>query len=274
MHIDFDINLLLVPLLLLFLVIWLLDKLVLKQRAAVRSGARKSENAIISWSYDWPVIALIIVVRSFILDQSYIPSGSMEPTLLTNDYILVNKFNYGLRLPITNTKILNIGEPKRGEIAIFRDVEDPTRMLIKRVIGLPGDHLVFDEGVLSINGKRIETIPQPELTDGTEGQFSAEQMGTHQHLIRQVPGTLLEDPRIWINQIDGGKYAGSMGRHWEVTVPQGEYFMMGDNRDNSADSRFWGFLPEKNLMGRAFYIWMHKDSGWHWPSFSRNGSLD
>ena len=149
---DFDFNLILVPATLIFFGLWLLDKFVLKQRATKGKG---NENVIISWAYDfWPVLAVVLVLRSFLFEPFNIPSDSMVPTLETGDYILVNKFQYGVRLPITNTKIIDIGEPQRGDVAVFRYPENPKISYIKRIIGLPGDHLEFNNGQLTINGKK------------------------------------------------------------------------------------------------------------------------
>lgn len=270
---DFDFNLILVPATLVFFLIWLLDKLVLKQRA---TQGRGNESAIVSWAYDfWPVLAVVLVVRSFLVEPFNIPSESMVPTLQTGDFILVNKYDYGVRLPIANTKIIDSGEPKRGEVAVFRYPENPSINYIKRVIGLPGDHIIYDHGHLTINGELISKKALPDLGNPEYEQFYQENMGTHEHIIRELTGanTAAQAPFINSNANENGIYAKTNGQHWEVTVPAGQYFMMGDNRDQSADSRFWGFVPEGNLSGRAFYIWMHKEPGIHIPSFSRNGTI-
>lgn len=275
---DFDFNLILVPATLIFFIIWLLDKLVLKQRA---TRGRDGENVIIGWAYDfWPVLALVLVIRSFVVEPFNIPSESMVPTLQTGDFILVNKYSYGVRLPISNTKFLHTGEPQRGEVAVFRYPLKPSINYIKRVVGLPGDHIIYDRGNLSINGALIAKKAQPDLGNPEYEQFYQEtipsQDGVHQHLIREMTGANSAAIAPFINSQanEGGKYAALNGQHWEVKVPAGHYFMMGDNRDQSADSRFWGFVPEENLSGRAFYVWMHKEPGFHIPSFARNGSID
>ncbi len=135
---------------------WLLDKLVFKQRV---TKGRGSENFIITWAYDfWPVLAVVLVLRSFIIEPFNIPSDSMVPTLETGDFILVNKYDYGVRLPIVNTKILDVGEPKRGDVIVFRYPPQPTISYIKRVVGLPGDHIVYDHGQLSINGQKVPKV--------------------------------------------------------------------------------------------------------------------
>jgi signal peptidase I len=271
---DFDFNLILVPATLIFFAIWLLDKLVLKQRQKLGRG---HENMIVGWAYDfWPVLAVVLVIRSFVVEPFNIPSESMVPTLQTGDFILVNKFSYGVRLPIANTKIINSGEPKRGEVAVFRYPEKPSINYIKRVVGLPGDHIVYDHGRITINNQLISKKALPELGNAEYEQFFQETLGTHQHIIRELNGANSAAQARFINSTDNqaGNFASTNGQHWEVKVPQGHYFTMGDNRDQSADSRFWGFVPEQNLSGRAFYIWMHKEPGFHVPAFSRNGTID
>lgn len=271
---DFDFNLVLVPATLIFFMIWLLDKLIWKQRA---TRGRDGENVLIGWAYDfWPVLALVLVIRSFVVEPFNIPSESMVPTLQTGDFILVNKYSYGVRLPISNTKFLNTGEPQRGEVAVFRYPLQPTVNYIKRVVGLPGDHIVYERGTLRINGKLIAKKAVADMGNPEYEQFYRETLGTHQHLIREEidANTAAIAPFINSRANQGGQYAASNGQHWEVQVPQGHYFMMGDNRDRSADSRFWGFVPEENLSGHAFYVWMHKEPGLHLPSFARNGQID
>ena len=153
---DFDFNLILVPATLIFFLVWLLDKFVLKHRA---NKGRDQENFVITWAYDfWPVLAVVLILRSFLYEPFNIPSDSMVPTLETGDFILVNKFNYGVRLPVVNTKIIPVGEPKRGEVFVFRYPPQPTISYIKRVVGLPGDHIQFKAGELVINGQKIAKV--------------------------------------------------------------------------------------------------------------------
>ena len=283
---DFDFNLILVPATLIFFGLWLLDKLVLKQRASKGKG---NENFIITWAYDfWPVLAVVLVLRSFLFEPFNIPSDSMVPTLETGDYILVNKFQYGVRLPIVNTKVIDVGEPQRGDVAVFKYPENPKISYIKRIIGLPGDHIEFDRGQLMINGQKVQQVPtefsrEKDILDTPKSIYYTETMGTHQHLVRLLEGqnTLVSAFNYAQSKKDlpyvataNERFVKSNGQSWEVTVPQGHYFAMGDNRDQSADSRFWGFVPEQNLTGHAFYIWMHKEPGLHLPSFSRNGSIN
>ena len=272
---DFDFNLILVPATLIFFIIWLLDRLVWKQRKQLKAKKIQQEHTAITWAYDFfPVLAVVLIVRSFLFEPFNIPSESMNPTLLTGDFILVNKFDYGVRLPIINKKILDSGEPKRGEVAVFRYPLNPSVNYIKRVIGLPGDKIVFDEGTLTINGQVISKVAQPEMGDATYERFSREQMGTHSHITRELVDAWSASQAPFMNEQNNGEFANSNGHHWEVTVPAKHYFMMGDNRDQSADSRFWGFMPEENLAGRAIYVWMHKEPGFHMPSFNRAGVIN
>ncbi|MFA2987621.1 UNVERIFIED_CONTAM: signal peptidase I [Acinetobacter pittii] len=274
---DFDFNLILVPVTLILFAVWLLDKLVLKQRA---NKGRGNENFVITWAYDfWPVLAVVLVLRSFLYEPFNIPSDSMVPTLETGDFILVNKFDYGVRLPIVNKKIIDVGEPKRGDVIVFRYPPQPTISYIKRVIGLPGDHIVYDHGQLIINGKKVPKVltqfsREKDVMDTPTSIYHKETIGEHTFTMRELEGVNVARQAPFINYVENGKYANQDGLYWEVTVPKGHYFAMGDNRDQSADSRFWGFVPEENLTGRAFYVWMHKEPGLHLPNFIRNGKID
>ncbi|WP_213384907.1 signal peptidase I [Acinetobacter pittii] len=274
---DFDFNLILVPVTLILFAVWLLDKLVLKQRA---NKGRGNENFVITWAYDfWPVLAVVLILRSFLYEPFNIPSDSMVPTLETGDFILVNKFDYGVRLPIVNKKIIDVGEPKRGDVIVFRYPPQPTISYIKRVIGLPGDHIVYDHGQLIINGQKVPKVltqfsREKDVMDTPTSIYHKETIGEHTFTMRELEGVNVARQAPFINYVENGKYANQDGSYWEVTVPKGHYFAMGDNRDQSADSRFWGFVPEENLTGRAFYVWMHKEPGLHFPNFSRNGKID
>ncbi|MBJ9935213.1 signal peptidase I [Acinetobacter pittii] len=274
---DFDFNLILVPVTLILFAVWLLDKLVLKQRA---NKGRGNENFVITWAYDfWPVLAVVLILRSFLYEPFNIPSDSMVPTLETGDFILVNKFDYGVRLPIVNKKIIDVGEPKRGDVIVFRYPPQPTISYIKRVIGLPGDHIVYDHGQLIINGQKVPKVltqfsREKDVMDTPTSIYHKETIGEHTFTMRELEGVNVARQAPFINYVENGKYANQDGLYWEVTVPKGHYFAMGDNRDQSADSRFWGFVPEENLTGRAFYVWMHKEPGLHFPNFSRNGKID
>ena len=257
---DFDFNLILVPVTLVFFIVWLLDKLVWKQRQTKGKG---NENVIITWAYDfWPVLAVVLVLRSFLYEPFNIPSDSMVPTLETGDFILVNKFEYGVRLPIINKKIIDVSEPERGDVIVFRYPPQPTISYIKRVVGLPGDHIVYDHGQLIINGKKVPKVPvefsrAKDVQDTPTSIYHQETLGEHTYTMRELEGVNVARQAPFINYVDNGKYSNENGLYWEVKVPAGHYFAMGDNRDQSADSRIWGFVPEENLTGRAFYIRMH-----------------
>ena len=268
---DFDFNLILVPLTLLFFVIWLLDKLVWKQRATRGKG---QESSLIAWAYDfWPVLALVLVVRSFIIEPFNIPSESMLPTLEIGDFILVDKSAYGVRLPLVNSKILNSGAPQRGDVVVFRYPPKPSVNYIKRVIGLSGDIVRFENNQLSINGQPVVSTLLNGQGDPSYEQFYQENIYGKQHLMRDLIGVSAASQAPFVNIVNSGEFMGRAGDVWQVVVPKDHYFVMGDNRDQSADSRFWGFVPDANLSGRAFYIWMHKEKGFKLPTFSRNQSI-
>ncbi len=198
----------------------------------------------------FPVLLLVLVIRSFIFEPFRIPSGSMMPTLLQGDYIFVKKYSYGLRLPVIEKKIVETGEPDRGDVVVFRLPSQPNINYIKRVVGLPGDELVYKRHRLTVNGELVAVIP--DASDESLADQYIEQLGEHKHAI------LITNPR---NTMRDGRY----------TVPEGYYFMMGDNRDNSRDSRFIGAIPETYLVGEAVRIWMHMD-GLEWPEWSRIGT--
>jgi signal peptidase I len=233
--------------------VWLLDKLFLAKRRAASAGLLDSEPAIIDYSKAFfPVLAVVLILRSFIAEPYKIPSSSMMPNLLVGDFILVNKFAYGFRLPITNTKFIPTGEPKRGDVVVFKPPHRPDENWIKRVVGLPGDHIGFHGDTLYINDTPMTYQAKGEYIGKGKG---AEMTGTTL-LTEDLPGrthTVLE----WIDR------ANPAGQG-DWVVPPGQYFVMGDNRDNSEDSRFWTqthFLPEANLRGKAFLIWLNCE-GW------------
>lgn len=242
------------------------DRLLAAKQQAANSGQELPESAAIKimrepWVFEtahgfFPVLAVVWVLRSFVAEPFTIPSGSMLPTLHVGDYVLVNKFTYGLRLPVLGTEILPVSSPQRGDIMVFKFPTSPSINYIKRVIGLPGDHLESRDEVLFINGIEATRELQVAMANGQPNEaIYLERLGAVQHLIREEAGQL------------------PAGAQWSYTVPEGAFFMMGDNRDNSNDSRFWGPVAEDLIVGRAFYIWMHKEPGLHWPSFSRNGSI-
>ena len=200
----------------------------------------------------FPVLFVVLMLRSFLIEPFKIPSGSMKPTLLVGDFILVNKFTYGLRLPVIGTMVYPLGEPERGDILVFKYPENPRINYIKRVVGLPGDHVRYFDKKITINGVPVEQNLIAELPPGRPKiRMYEETLGEHPH-------------QIWNNVLDN-RTSG------EWIVDDDTYFVMGDNRDNSRDSRVWGFVPDKLIVGRAFAIWMHMPD---WlPSFKRNGLL-
>jgi signal peptidase I len=206
----------------------------------------------------FPVILAVLLLRSFLVEPFRIPSGSMMPTLLVGDFILVNKYAYGIRLPVLNTKIVDIGKPQRGDVVVFRYPKDPSVDYIKRVVGVPGDRIGYYNKILHINGKPAAQIPDGVYVGKGSGVSMSgagkreEQLGDVQHQILVMPRT--------------------PGLEGEYVVQDNEYFVMGDNRDNSNDSRYWGPVPEQNLVGRAFRIWMNWDSangGIEWDRIGR-----
>ncbi|HEY3540577.1 MAG TPA: signal peptidase I [Trinickia sp.] len=206
----------------------------------------------------FPVILVVFLVRSFVVEPFKIPSGSMVPTLLVGDFILVNKYEYGLRLPIVNTKI-TAGRPlARGDVVVFRYPKDESVDYIKRAIGLPGDVVAYQDKKLTINGQPVPETPLPDYFDeeriGYAKRFE-ESFGSRKNAILNNPAV----PPFVIGAEDF-PYRDNCtynSRGVICKVPPGHYFMMGDNRDNSADSRYWGFVPDANIVGRAFFIWMN-----------------
>jgi signal peptidase I len=209
----------------------------------------------------FPVILVVFVVRSFVVEPFKIPSGSMVPTLLVGDFILVNKFDYGIRLPITNTKITEGRPLERGDVVVFRYPKDESVDYIKRVIGLPGDTVAYQDKQLTINGKPVPETSLPDYLD-------EERLGYAKQFEEDLDGrknAILNNPAVppFIVGAEDYPYRDNCtynARGVICKVPPGNYFMMGDNRDNSADSRYWGFAPDKNIVGRAFFIWMNFSS--------------
>jgi len=237
-------------------VIWLLDKLVLAKARARRAGLlEEKEPIVVDYAKAFfPVLFVVLILRSFVAEPFRIPSSSMMPTLLIGDFILVNKFSYGIRLPITNQKVIDIGEPERGDVVVFRPPQHPDQDWIKRVVGLPGDTIDFRDNQVFVNG-----TPFAYQRTGTyEGVGRGAEMTGASLYTEQMPGRSHE-----ILHIDQAApfHLGEGSFH----VPQGHYFVMGDNRDRSDDGRFWGTLPETQLRGKAFLVWMNVDTaapGW------------
>jgi signal peptidase I len=215
------------------------------------------------WWLDWtaglfPVILVVFLLRSFLFEPFKIPSGSMVPTLLIGDLILVNKYHYGVRLPVINKKIIEVNNPQRGDVMVFRYPANPSVDYIKRVVGIPGDEVAYLNQRLYLNGKPAETQPLPEFYDDDSTRYFkqySETLGALDHKI------LVDVQRpSYIRPTDPFPFKENCRYSAEgVTckVPAGHYFMMGDNRDNSEDSRFWGFVPDQNIVGKAFFVWMN-----------------
>lgn len=209
----------------------------------------------------FPVILAVFLLRSFLVEPFKIPSGSMIPTLLVGDFILVNKYTYGIRIPVLNKKVVEMNSPKRGEVMVFRYPEDPSKDFIKRVIGLPGDVVSYKLKRLTINGVAVPTEPAGTMTDvddrGGFQRYDAfrEKLGDKAHVMMTNPDRpVLVGP---LRQFPNKKNCEYNEEGVTCTVPAGHYFMMGDNRDNSDDGRYWGFVPEENIVGKAFLVWMN-----------------
>jgi signal peptidase I len=216
------------------------------------------------WWLDWtaglfPVILVVFLLRSFLFEPFKIPSGSMIPTLLIGDLILVNKFHYGVRLPVINKKITDGTPPARGDVMVFRYPPNPSQDYIKRVVGIPGDEVAYLNKRLTINGKVVATAAVPEFFDEDTmryfKQFEETGLGEKPHRILND-----EDRPAFVPGASDFQYKDNCRYSVEgvvCKVPEGHYFMMGDNRDNSLDSRFWGFVPDQNIVGKAFFVWMN-----------------
>ena len=246
--------------------VWLLDKLWLRKRREQRAGLLDvHEPMVVDYSRAFfPVLAAVLCLRSFVAEPFRIPSSSMMPTLLVGDFILVNKFAYGLRLPINNHKFLSIGEPERGDVAVFHPPQYPEQDWIKRVVGLPGDTVGYRNDTVYLNGQPLSY----ESLGTYVGKGKGSDATGSRLLLEQLPGR----PHQVLERNDQPFFIQGEG---EWTVPAGYYFVMGDNRDNSEDSRFWPegmhFLPEANLRGKAFLIWMHWDGSAGGVDFGRLG---
>ena len=230
--------------------IWLADVLFFrKKRLAADPEAPEPSSVEYAKSF-LPVLLVVLVLRSFLAEPYQIPSPSMVPTLQIGDFILVNKYAYGLRLPVFGTKILNVGDPARGDVMVFIPPHDP-RYFIKRVIGVPGDSVRYENKALYINGERLQY-----------------------ELVGEVPGAGRYPTRAYQETIDGVTHTIFKNSRFEAAqewqIPEGRYLMLGDNRDVSQDSRFWGLAHEDNIVGKAVAIWMHKEPGLKMPTFERN----
>lgn len=275
MHLDFSLILVLATL--VTGLIWLLDKLVFKKRRVANSFHQKKPGIVVEYANSFfPVLALVLVLRSFLFEPFQIPSGSMLPTLKIGDFILVNKFSYGVRLPVVNTQIIPVNNPKPGDVAVFRYPLDQRLNYIKRVVGVAGDKISYHNSTLHVNGQTVKReLLAKNTVESPKEELWQEQLGEARYSVYNYPTPTYNFP--------------------EITVPEGYYFVMGDNRDHSNDSRFWcqaqpqnetgcliipgyindrgaplvmGFVAEENLVGRAFAVWMHWPKLLSLPQFS------
>lgn len=241
--------------------IWLLDMLWLapaRKKAAANQGMEEvvGEPALVEYAKSFfPVLFIVLVLRSFLYEPFQIPSGSMLPTLQIGDFILVNKYHYGLRLPVVGTKVMANNDPERGDVMVFKFPENNKINYIKRVVGLPGDRIRYQNKQLFVNGEPMAQTLVAELPPGRpQIQLMQERLGEVEHAIYK------------------NKVADVGAGEW--VVPQGHYFLMGDNRDNSNDSRFWGFVSDELVVGKAVVVWMHWDKFWSIPSFAQVGTIN
>jgi signal peptidase I len=275
-------------------IVWGVDALALARRRVKAATTADKDPSLIRepGTVDYarsffPVALVVLVLRSFIFEPFRIPSDSMMPTLLDGDFIIVNKYAYGLRLPVINEKVISIGSPQRGDVVVFRYPLDPSVNYIKRLVGLPGDHVQVRNDRITVNGTPVPFKIVGPYNDGcyVNFQLAEEKLGQHLHEamlcpvpLDPTPGPLPGCDRKEVRGYNCGDGQGAAallgeGPLWDRVVPPGEYLMMGDNRDNSEDGRVWGFVPEANLVGKATRIWFNWDpqrSGG--PKWSRIGS--
>jgi len=241
---DLNFELILTLIFLVAFAFWLLNKFVVKQE----------EGGIEFIGSLAPVLGLVLLLRSFVVEPFQIPSQSMLPTLKVGDFILVSKSTYGIRLPVLRTKLVDISSPKRGDVMVFFPPHED-RYFIKRVVGLPGDKVQVLNGVMYINGEQMEQVLMPEEATSARSVVMTENLVGSQHLIQK---------RISPTRLS---------QSYTSIVPDGHYFMMGDNRDNSSDSRVWGPVPEERIVGKAFARWMFWNNFLSVPSFDRAGKI-
>lgn len=241
---DLNFELILTIIFLLAGAFWLLNKFVVKQ-----------EEGLIEFAGSLaPVLGLVLVLRSFLIEPFQIPSQSMVPTLKVGDFILVSKWTYGIRLPVLRTKIIEIDSPERGDVMVFFPPHED-RYFIKRVVGLPGDKIHVLNGVVFINGDKMTQTSVAEEANSPRSVVMSENLGGVEHLMQKRTSPT------------------RLSQNYSAVVPQGHYFMMGDNRDNSSDSRVWGPVPEDRIVGKAFARWMFWDKFLSLPSFDRAGKI-
>jgi len=288
-----DFSLVLVLVLAVAALVRLVDGLLLaprRARAAARAGVAAAAQPLpvtVDYARSFlPVAALVLVLRSFIFEPFRIPSDSMMPTLEEGDFLVVNKFAYGLRLPVLNTKFLKIGEPQRGEVVVFHYPPNPAVNYIKRVVGLPGDVVRVRDDQLIINGQPVPVSDDGRYNDGCylNMRLTTEQLGTHRHQTLSChTSDYLQAPPVascrrhiqqsyQCDDAERGTLPDRNDTIEDLVVPPGQYLMIGDNRDNSLDGRFWGYVPEDHLVGRATRIWLNLPLGRSgWPDWNRIG---
>ena len=264
-----DFALIMVILLFVTGAIWLADIFSLRKK---RKAGEKEPWWVEYPKSFFPVILAVFVLRSFLVEPFKIPSGSMIPTLLVGDFILVNKYTYGIRIPVIDRKVIDVNEPQRGDVMVFRYPYDPSVDYIKRVVGLPGDTVTYRDKHLSINGVSVSQKPDGNYSY-VEGGLNyvnldrrQEDLGGHVHDIlinSEEPNAHLEGVRDFPHR-ENCTYS---EHEFTCVVPKGNYFMMGDNRDGSSDGRYWGFVPERNVVGKAFLIW------WNFGNLKRIGTI-
>lgn len=220
----------------------------------------RPEPLLVEYAHSFfPIVFIVLILRSFIAEPFRIPSGSMMPTLLIGDFILVNKFTYGIRLPVLNTKIVELNEPERGDIVVFRFPKQPEVDYIKRVVGLPGDRVAYYNKKVYVNG----ILAKQASLGAYQGVGQGTNMTGAEHFVENLTGV---EHSILVKN-------GQPSVEGVFVIPKDQYFVMGDNRDNSNDSRYWGTVPEANLVGKAFFIWM----SWDWQhkgvGFDRIGTI-
>ncbi|MGH8119575.1 MAG: signal peptidase I [Gammaproteobacteria bacterium] len=260
---NFDFAALLVLLTFLSGAIWLGDTMFFARHRSVAvpkregqddTGAAVATPLLVDYARSFfPIFLFVLVLRSFIAEPFRIPSASMMPTLLIGDFILVNKYDYGIRLPVINLKIIQNKTPQRGDIIVFRYPQDPKIPFIKRVVGLPGDHIAYYDKMVHINGNPVQQM-EPESYQGAGAGKIMDGVSRRLEQLGSIKHDILVEPAGYSSEFEG-------------VVPPGQYFVLGDNRDNSRDSRYWGYVPDANLIGRAFMIWMNwdiKNDGIEW----------
>jgi signal peptidase I len=228
-------------------------------RSAIEAALLRQPTWIEYSGSFFPVIALVFFLRSFLYEPFKIPSSSMVPTLLVGDLILVNKFTYGIRLPVLNQKVVQINNPQRGDVMVFKYPKDMTQDYIKRVVGVPGDKITYENKRLTVNGKEVQYTALDDYLDDEHlvynKQYQEDLTGVSHKILNRENAPVLN--RSDVQPFPHDDACSYTYESFTCVVPEGNYFMMGDNRDNSADSRYWGFVPDKNIVGKAFFVWMN-----------------